>query len=66
MTDPYSPAENRDLAGKRCLVVDNNKASKGVLEQLLVSFGLTVEAPEDFSLAFAIAVDAFEAKNHSM
>lgn len=62
MTDPYSPAENRDLAGKRCLVVDNNKASKGVLEQLLVSFGLTVEAPEDFSLAFAIAVDAFEAK----
>lgn len=43
-------------------MVDSNKATRGVLQQLLSSFGLEVEAPEDFSLAFAITVDAFDAK----
>ncbi|GAA5929492.1 hypothetical protein JCM3775_002356 [Rhodotorula graminis] len=56
--DPYLPSENRDLAGKRVLVVDVNKTSRLVLSQLLSSFGLLPRAPDNVSDAFAMATDA--------
>ncbi|GAA5916163.1 hypothetical protein JCM8208_002128 [Rhodotorula glutinis] len=56
--DPYLPSENRDLAGKRVLVVDVNRTSRLVLTQLLTSFGLLPRAPDDVSEAFAMATDA--------
>ncbi|GAA5835589.1 hypothetical protein JCM9279_004589 [Rhodotorula babjevae] len=56
--DPYLPSENRDLAGKRVLVVDVNRTSRLVLTQLLTSFGLLPRAPDDVSDAFAMATDA--------
>lgn len=58
--DPYLPSENRDLAGKRVLVVDVNRTSRLVLTQLLTSFGLRPRAPDDVSDAFAMATDAAE------
>lgn len=58
--DPYLPSENRDLAGKRVLIVDVNKTSRLVLTQLLTSFGLLPTAPSDVSDAFAMAIEAAE------
>ncbi|BGP46232.1 hypothetical protein JCM10450v2_002072 [Rhodotorula kratochvilovae] len=56
--DPYSPRENRDLAGKRVLIVDVNKTSRLVLTQLLTSFGLLPQAPLEVHDAYAMAVEA--------
>ncbi|GAA5904910.1 hypothetical protein JCM5296_006141 [Sporobolomyces johnsonii] len=61
--NPYSPQTNPDLAGKRCLIVDANKTSRDVLSQLLTSFGLVAEGPEDISKAYEMAVTGFEARN---
>ncbi|BGP14068.1 hypothetical protein JCM10213v2_002006 [Rhodosporidiobolus nylandii] len=60
--DPYSPQSNRDLIGKRVLVVDENKTSRTVLTQLCRSFGLQCEAPENTADAYNIAVSAFESR----
>ncbi|GAA5824688.1 hypothetical protein JCM3770_000086, partial [Rhodotorula araucariae] len=56
--DPYSPRENRDLAGKRVLIVDVNQTSRLVLTQLLTSFGLLPQAPLDVNDAYSMAVEA--------
>ncbi|GAA5908410.1 hypothetical protein JCM6882_007929 [Rhodosporidiobolus microsporus] len=65
--DPFSPRSNRDLIGKRVLVVDANTTSRTVLTQLVTSFGLQVEAPEDVTEAYNIAVSAFEKhKQHDL
>lgn len=58
--DPYSLSNCRDLAGRRCLVVDSNETSRKVLRQLLQSFGLEVAAPSDPSLAYETAMKAVE------
>lgn len=59
--DLYSPNQNLDLAGKRVLIVDSNKVSRGVLQQLVTSFGLQATAPDDPSSAWQHAVDAHQA-----
>ncbi|GAA5944373.1 hypothetical protein JCM1841_000753, partial [Sporobolomyces salmonicolor] len=61
--DPYSPEMNPDLVGKRCLIVDANKTSRDVFSQLLSSFGLAAEGSNDVSMAYEMAVTAFEARN---
>ncbi|GAA6001160.1 hypothetical protein JCM10207_007438 [Rhodosporidiobolus poonsookiae] len=58
--DPYSPLVNRDLIGKRVLVVDANVTSRTVTSQLVKSFGLRPEAPEDPSEAYNLAVNAHQ------
>ncbi|KAM0752526.1 hypothetical protein T439DRAFT_379572 [Meredithblackwellia eburnea MCA 4105] len=59
--DPYSPAQNPDLGGKRCLIVDGHEVSRGVLQYLISSFGMAPVAPDDINLAYSIAVEAEEA-----
>ncbi|GJN88386.1 hypothetical protein Rhopal_001352-T1 [Rhodotorula paludigena] len=58
--DPYAPAANRDLAGRRVLVVDANETSRTVVVQLLKSFGLVAEGPADVNSAYGIAIKAAE------
>lgn len=58
--DVYSPSQNRDLVGKRVLVLDSNEASRNVISQLLTSFGLHADAPEDPTTGYALAVEATE------
>ncbi|KAK4047735.1 hypothetical protein OIV83_005243 [Microbotryomycetes sp. JL201] len=57
-TDWYSPALNPDLQGKRCLIVDCNHISRTVLQQLVTSFGLIADAPENPADAYGLAVEA--------
>ncbi|KAM0787699.1 hypothetical protein ACM66B_003759 [Microbotryomycetes sp. NB124-2] len=59
-TDWYSPAQNPDLRGKRCLIVDANQTSRTVLKQLVTSFGLIADAPENPADAYGLAVDAHD------
>lgn len=59
--DLYSPAQNSDLVGKRCLIVDANATSRKTLQQLLKSFGLQADAPEEPTEAYRVASDAHEA-----
>ncbi|SCZ98541.1 BZ3500_MvSof-1268-A1-R1_Chr3-1g05452 [Microbotryum saponariae] len=56
--DLYSPSQNPDLVGKRCLVVDANATSRNVLHQLVSSFGINTDVPDDPMSAFALASDA--------
>lgn len=58
--DPYSPSNCRDLAGRRCLVVDSNETSRKVLRQLLESFGLDVTAPAELGSAYELSMKAVE------
>ncbi|GAA5970007.1 hypothetical protein JCM11641_000231 [Rhodosporidiobolus odoratus] len=60
--DPYSPQSNGDLIGRRALIVDANTTSRTVLKQLLKSFGLTPDAPDDVNAAYNVAVTAAEAR----
>ncbi|GAA6060973.1 hypothetical protein JCM10212_006555 [Sporobolomyces blumeae] len=60
--DLYSAAYSRDLAGKRCLVVDANETSQKVLKQLLASFGVVTDTAIDVSSAFKIAAEASDAR----
>ncbi|BGP22990.1 hypothetical protein JCM10295v2_001881 [Rhodotorula toruloides] len=60
--DPYARSANRDLVGKRALIVDANATSRMVLSQLLTSFGLVPEAPAETNSAFSMAVAAAEQK----
>lgn len=59
--DPYAAAQNPDLIGKRCLIVDGNDTNRTVLQHLIASFGLEVDAPSDTSDAFRVAAEAHEA-----
>jgi CheY-like chemotaxis protein len=59
--DLYSAAQNPDLVGKKCLIVDENVTSRLVLQQLVSSFGLVPDAPEDVSNAYGAAVAAHDA-----
>lgn len=59
--DFYAAAQNPDLVGKKCLIVDENVTSRLVLQQLVSSFGLVPDAPEDVSEAYGAAVAAHEA-----
>lgn len=59
--DLYAAAQNPDLVGKKCLIVDENITSRLVLQQLVSSFGLVPDAPEDVSKAYGAAVAAHEA-----
>ncbi|GAA6026797.1 hypothetical protein JCM8097_005869 [Rhodosporidiobolus ruineniae] len=58
--DPYSPLLNRDLVGKRVLIVDANLTSRTVLTQLVKSFGMQADSPEDIADAYNLAVKANE------
>ncbi|BGP60434.1 hypothetical protein NBRC10512_004439 [Rhodotorula toruloides] len=60
--DPYARNANRDLIGKRALIVDANATSRMVLSQLLTSFGLLPEAPAEHNNAFSMANDAAQKK----
>ncbi|ORY92797.1 hypothetical protein BCR35DRAFT_311761 [Leucosporidium creatinivorum] len=59
--DLYAAAQNPDLVGKKCLIVDENVTSRLVLQQLVSSFGLVPDAPVDVSNAYGAAVAAHEA-----
>ncbi|GAA5868990.1 hypothetical protein JCM8547_003243 [Rhodosporidiobolus lusitaniae] len=59
--DPYSPQMNRDLVGKRVLIVDDNVTSRTVLTQLVQSFGLAAFSPTDVTDAYNAAVSASQA-----
>ncbi|KAK4703939.1 hypothetical protein P7C70_g2274, partial [Phenoliferia sp. Uapishka_3] len=57
-TDPYSPSQNPDLSRKRVLIIDSHVATRGVIQHLILSFGMEACAPSDTNQAFAVGTDA--------
>lgn len=56
--DLYSPSQNPDLVGKRCLIVDAHSTSRKTMQQLILSYGLDARAPEEPNDAYRLASEA--------